>query len=202
MVTPEQLIELEARFAPKVEKGPSAFSPMERERTCAHNLGGDKMAADRNGYAEFYAWLANKVQPQTLVELGVFRGSSLAVWDAVWPGVRLLGLDLELGRYEQNLPALLERGAFPDGLPEVREFDAYKPDRTLITKTIGDVDVFVDDGPHTMSAIRTCLVEVGPLVRQAYVIEDYVGTGGLLRERFPGWEVREQGRIAAAVRVD
>jgi len=202
MVTAEQLIDLEARFAPQVEKGPSAFSPLERERTCAHNLGGDKMAGDRNGYAEFYAWLVNKVQPETLVELGVFRGSSLAVWDAVWPGIRLLGLDLELGRYEQNLPALLHRGAFPDGLPEVRTFDAYKPDVRTIWDMVGIVDVFVDDGPHTLSAIETCLAEVGPLVRQAYVVEDYAGTKALLERQFPGWEVREQGRIAAAVRVD
>jgi len=202
MVTAQQLIELEARFAPQIEKGPSAFSPLERERTCAHNLGGDKMAGDRNGYADFYAWLANKVQPETLVELGVFRGSSLAVWDAVWPGIRLLGLDLELGRYEQNLPALLDRGAFPDGLPEVRTFDAYKPDVKTIWDIVGIVDVFVDDGPHTLSAIQTCLTEVGPLVRQAYVVEDYAGTKALLERQFPGWEVCEQGRIAAAVRVD
>ena len=202
MVTAQQLIELEARFAPQIEKGPSAFSPLERERTCAHNLGGDKMAGDRNGYADFYAWLANKVQPETLVELGVFRGSSLAVWDAVWPGIRLLGLDLELGRYEQNLPALLDRGAFPDGLPEVRTFDAYKPETVPIVETLGHVDVFVDDGPHTLSAIQTCLTAVGPLVRQAYVVEDYAGTKALLERQFPGWEVREQGRIAAAVRVD
>jgi len=202
MVTAQQLIELEARFAPQVDKGPSAFSPLELERTCAHNLGGDKMATDRNGYADFYAWLIGKVQPETLVELGVFRGSSLAVWDAVWPGIRLLGLDLELGRYEKNLPTLLDRGAFPNGLPEVREFDAYKPDPSVITDAIGTVDVFVDDGPHTMSAIRTTLVNVGRLVRQAYVVEDYVGTGSLLKERFPGWEIRQQGRIAAAVRID
>jgi len=202
MVTAERLIELEAQFAPKVDKGKSAFSPMERQRSSGHNLGGDKMAADRNNYAGFYAWLANRVQPETLVELGVFWGSSLAVWDAVWPGIRLLGLDIELGRYEKHLPTLLERGAFPDRRPEVREFDAYKPDPSLIIKAIGNVDVFIDDGPHTMSAIRTTLVNVGPLVEQAYVIEDHSGTGDLLRQRFPGWEVREQGRIAAAVRVD
>lgn len=202
MVTPEQLIKLEAKFAPKVEKGPSAFSPLERERSCAHNLGGDKMAADRNGYAEFYSWLTGKVDPDTVVELGVFRGSSLAVWDAVWPGVQLLGLDLELGRYEKNLPLLLERGAFPGLLPEVRTFDAYKPDTETITEVLSSVDVFVDDGPHTRPAIQACLSAVGPLVRQAYVIEDFVGTGGMLREQFPGWEVREQGRIAAAVRID
>ena len=202
MVTAEQLIQLEAKFAPNIEKGPSAFSPLERERTCAHNLGGDKMAADRNGYAEFYSWLTGKVDPGTLVELGVFRGSSLAVWDAVWPGVQLLGLDLELGRYEKNLPLLLERGAFPKSLPEVRTFDAYEPDVTTIWDVVGMVDVFVDDGPHKGSAIRACLSAIGPLVRQAYVIEDFAGTGVLLREQFPGWEVREQGRIAAAVRID
>ena len=175
MVTAEELIRLEAKFAPNIEKGPSAFSPLERERTCAHNLGGDKMAADRNGYAEFYSWLTGKVDPDTLVELGVFRGSSLAVWDAVWPGVQILGLDLELSRYEKNLPLLLERGAFPGHLPEIRTFDAYKPDVRTIWDVVGVVDVFVDDGPHTGSAIRACLAEIGPLVRQAYVIEDFAG---------------------------
>jgi len=202
MVTPQDLVDLEVKFAPRIERGPSAFSPLERERTCDHNLGGDKMAADRNGYANFYSWLVGKVQPETLVELGVFRGSSLAVWDAVWPGIRLLGLDLELSRYEQNLPALLERGAFPDGLPQLLTFDAYKPETTPIVEAVGHVDVFVDDGPHTRSAIQTCITALGPLVRQAYVVEDFAGAAGMLRQQFPGWEVREQGRIAAAVRVD
>jgi hypothetical protein len=202
MVTAQQLIELEAKFAPQVDKGPSAFSPLERERTCAHNLGGDKMALDRNGYAEFYAWLIGKVDPDTLVELGVFRGSSLAVWDAVWPGVQILGLDLELGRYEKNLPKLLERGAFPGLLPEVRTFDAYEPDPDVITGVLGHVDVFVDDGPHTRRAITECVAKLGPLVRQAYVVEDFAGAAEILKPVFPGWEIRQQGRIAAAVRID
>lgn len=194
-----ELIALEARFAVRPEQGPGVFSPHDRNPHAPWNWGGDKMRV--NGYGPFYGWLYGRVTPESLVELGVFRGVSLAVWDALWPGVRLLGLDVDLGRYEANIDALRASGGFPDGLPATLVWDAYRPDPQAILDTVGEPDVFVDDGPHTEDAIRLVLAAVGPLVRKAYVIEDFAGGGDLLREAFPGWEVRDDGRIAGALRV-
>lgn len=195
----QRLIALEARFAAEPEQGPGVFSPHDKNHHAPWNWGGDKMRV--NGYGPFYSWLYGRVAPGTVVELGVFRGVSLAVWDALWPGVRLLGLDVDLARYEANLDALRASGGFPDGLPQTRIWDAYQPDTAVILDTVGRPDLFIDDGPHTEDAIRLVLDAVGPLVERCYVIEDFPGGAALLRQAFPGWEVRDDGRIAGALRV-
>lgn len=197
----ERLIDLERQFAPAIEKGPGVFSKHDRNGHAPWNLGGDKMAADRNGYGQFYADIFETVTPTSIVELGVFRGVSLAVWRAMWPDIPVLGLDLDLNRYREHEPTLRGRGAF-DGKPvHAAIWDAYEPDLHVIRAVVGDeIGVFVDDGPHTADAIRIVAEQVGPMVSQAYVLEDFPGGEGILREMFDGWEIRHAGRISAAVR--
>ena len=197
-MTPEALVALERRFAPTVGAAPAVFSPAERIRTDPANAGGDKMASDRNGYAEFYASILDGFVPRVVVELGVFQGVSLAMWEALWPEARLYGIDLDFGRFDANLPFLRSQGA---DLSDVRRvtWDAYSEAAPRLT----DFDLFVDDGPHTEPAIRNVLGLLGRRLRKGglYVIEDFPGGADLLREAFPGWEVRDGGRIAGALRV-
>ena len=75
----ELLVALEARFAPAIEQGRGVFSPKDKSHHAPYNLGGDKMAADRNGYAEVYARLLDGLNPQLVVELGLLR-RLIIVW--------------------------------------------------------------------------------------------------------------------------
>ena len=195
----ERLIALERQFAPEVGKGPGVFSPLDRNSHAPWNLGGDKMAADRNGYAEVYARLLGRMEPQRIVELGVFQGASMALWCELFPDAEVVGLDLSLDRYHANVAALKGRGAFTVNSPLLHEWDAYSDDAEFL-RDLGAIDVFVDDGPHTRDAIQNVLGLVGPLMADGglYVVEDFPGGGDLLRDVFPDAEVIYAGRLNAA----
>ena len=195
----ERLIELERQFAPGIGKGDGVFSPKDRNPHAPWNLGGDKMAPERNAYADVYARLFDGLEPRVIVELGVFQGASMALWCDLFPEAQVVGLDLSLDRYHANLYALRERGAFTVNTPLVHEWDAYA-DEAEFLRDLGDIDVFVDDGPHTRDAIVNVLGLVGPLMADGgvYVIEDFRDGDRLLADQFPQAEIVRAGRLNAA----
>lgn len=155
------------------------------------------MGSDRNGYASFYADVLNGLSPKRIVELGVFQGASLALWCELFPDADVIGLDLDFVRFGDNVPFLLDAGAFLGSTPRLVVWDAYSE---LLPDVSGPIDLFVDDGPHTEPAIRNALRLFGPLMAAGgvYVVEDYDGGGRLLTEAFPDAQVVSSGRIAAA----
>jgi len=196
MITVERLRDLELRFAPTVGSAPAVFSAHETIRTDTHNAGGDKMASDRNGYADFYSQVLEGIDPRLVVELGVFQGVSLAIWCDLFPGAHVVGLDLDFDRFDAHRQFLRERGAFETNIPSLIRLDAYGD----ATPNLHMIDLFVDDGPHTEPAIRNCLSLFGPLMAPGgiYVVEDFDGGDRLLSEMFPQARLIRAGRINAA----
>lgn len=202
VVDAEGLKTLEAGFAPRVVKGRGVFSPLDRNPHAPWNLGGDKMGDDRNGYAANYARALEGRNPKVIVELGVFTGVSLAMWDALFPNAMIIGLDLDFSRFYEALPSLKASGAFSRRMPTLLTFDAYGPATPLTEHLRGlAVDFFVDDGPHTEDAIRHTLKNVGPLMAPSglYVLEDFPGGARLLKEYLPKAHVVDAGRWSCAV---
>lgn len=194
----ERLIELEAQFAPAVEQGRGVFSPKDKSHHAPYNLGGDKMAGDRNGYAHVYAALLKDLNPQMVVELGVFRGASMALWCELFPEAQVVGLDLDFDRFRENEPNLRDRGAFTVNFPLLHEWDAYGDDIDFLADLPG-IDLFVDDGPHRADAIRNTVGLIGPLMNSGgvYVVEDFPGGGDILAEFFPQGQVIYAGGLSA-----
>ena len=191
------LVDLERRYAPSVGRLPGLFSPVEIERLGDGNAGGDKMGPDRNGYADVYAEVLSGLSPSTVVELGVFQGVSLAMWCDLFPDAHVVGLDLDFGRFDEHLPFLTNQGAFSLSNPSLVKFDAYS-DRP---PTVDMIDLFVDDGPHTETAIRNAISLFGPLMSPdgVYVVEDFDGGDRLLAEAFPQARIVSAGRLNAAL---
>lgn len=197
-VDADLLIRLEERFSPAIGVAPSLFSKHERVRIDTENAGGDKMGAARNGYAHAYASLLDGFEPDTVVELGVFQGVSMALWCDLFPSATVIGLDLEFSRFEANRPLLVQRGAFTANSPLLVEFDAYQTDPPPIDGPIG---LFVDDGPHTADGITNTVRLIGPLMGQGgiYVVEDFDGGADILARGFPdAQEIVRAGRLSAA----
>lgn len=198
-----RLVELEARYAPSVLRGPGVFSPADRNGHAPWNLGGDKMAADRNGYASAYAEVLEPLldRASVVVELGVFMGASLALWCDLFPSAQVVGLDLEFARYSAHRRSLEDAGAFLRNEPVLVEFDAYGPLEPLADVLSGPIDLFVDDGPHTADAVSRVAGLVAPLMsdRSVYVLEDVPGGFEVLLRTFPGSTVLDRGRWSAAV---
>jgi hypothetical protein len=96
-------------------------------------------------YAEVLApYVVRGVTPK-LVELGVFRGESLAVWSQVLGASEVIGIDGSLAPFAHALSRLMDRGAFGAGVPAVvQKFGSDAAEH------FGEesVDIFVDDGGH------------------------------------------------------
>jgi hypothetical protein len=196
-LTADTLVRLEQRYAPQVGALPGVFSEAEVERIGDSNAGGDKMGADRNGYAAAYAKVLSGLDPQLVVELGVFQGVSLAMWCDLFPDAHVVGLDLDFDRFDAHRPFLVEQGAFSVSSPSLIKFDAYSD----VTPNLDMVDLFVDDGPHTEPAIRNALTLFGPLMSPdgVYVVEDFDGGDRLLAQAFPQARIICAGRLNAAL---
>ena len=201
----ERLIALEAKYAPTVLQGRGVFSPHDRNPHAPWNLGGDKMAPDRNGYADAYAELLPDLygKVNVVVELGVFMGVSLAMWCDLFPEATVIGLDLDFTRFEDYRPTLEAAGAFRDNEPWLIRCDAYGPLFPLEEALPGPIGLFVDDGPHTPDATAKMVTGVAPLMarRSAYVLEDFPGGAKVLAVAMQDATIRDRGRWSAAVRL-
>lgn len=195
--SPGWMIRTERTYAPTRDRYRAVNSRLSPRRRLV-NSGGDKMGFDRNGYAPAYSqilerWIGGA---PTLVELGAFRGSGLALWSDLFPDGHVIGLDVELDHFVENLAALRSRGAFAHGVPPVLRFDAYAPDVDVLGAALSGrtIDIFIDDGPHREEPSCTTAERVRPLLsdRFTYVIEDCDELYGCLPRIFVGCEVRQQ----------
>lgn len=197
--SPGWLIRTEQSFSPVRDRARAVNSPLSPKKRLV-NSGGDKMSLDRNGYAYDYAeilgpWIGYR---PVLVELGAFRGSGLALWCELFPDGQVIGLDVELDHFHENLDALRARGAFAALAPEVVQFDAYDPDTTALERALGGrrIDIFIDDGPHKELPSRRTAECIRPLLAEnfMYVIEDVTYAFGFLSEVFAGSRIERVGK--------
>ena len=143
-------------------------------------IGGDRMSRIHHDYAPSYArhlarWLADGARP-VIVEVGILKGSGLAIWCDLFPLGTVVGLDIDLSHFRENLPDLRARGAFRRNEPELLVFDSYAPDVSGLVGLLGErrIDVVIDDGPHSIEAITATAAALRPLLadRFTYFVED------------------------------
>lgn len=144
------------------------------------NIGGDRMSWLHHNYAPTYAeylerWTELDVGP-VIVEVGILRGSGLAMWCDLFPSGTVIGLDFDLARFEDNLPELHARGAFRHNSPRVLFFDSYAPNLEALADLLDGrkIDIVMDDGPHSIEAITVAAAALKPLLadRFTYFVED------------------------------
>jgi len=144
--------------------------------------GGDRM--QEHGYAAVYGPMFDELLERApkgaglvIVELGILRGSGLAVLCDAFPSARVIGLDIDPARYRSAQHDLKLHGAFMPNHPEVHEYDELDRDasRRLGEILAGDqIDVFIDDAQHYDAAIIKALEDALPWMRGdfRYCIED------------------------------
>ena len=122
-------------------------------------MGGDRMSPRHHGYAPFYArylapFLASG-DPVTLAEVGILRGTGLAIWSDLFPNGRIVGLDIDLSHFRGNVDRLSNMGAFEAGNHEVHEFDGFMDNRQYLADILQEdrVHVVVDDASHADESI-------------------------------------------------
>ena len=126
--------------------------------------GGDKGTA--HSYIDIYA---ERIKPgiAALLEIGVWEGHSIAMWQAYLPGTRVLGLDIDLSRCHYHVEAI--------------EVDATN--REAVNKELDDqlFDVIIDDGSHRLGDQITSFDILFERVIPGgyYFIEDVAGSAEL-----------------------
>lgn len=132
-------------------------------RECFDKHGCDK--GSRHGYERFYEPIFEPIrnEPIRLLEIGIFRGSSIAAWLDYFPRASVIGVDT-FGRVP------------PSEIPILRDqrVSFWACDSTALAPQIDKVDFVIDDGSHDPEAQLATLQRYRPLVKPGgrYFIED------------------------------
>ncbi len=125
----------------------------------------DKCTSDHN-YVELYEKLFSPVRNQVkrVLEIGVWRGDSLRMWEEYFPSAGIFGIDInDSSRY--NTDRIITAIADQASREQLGKF----------VETHGsDFDIVLDDGGHTMEQQQTSFGFLFPHVRSGgiYIIED------------------------------
>lgn len=167
-------------------------------------VGGDRMSRIERDYSSVYAealqpFLLKKNTKIVLAEVGILRGTGLAVWAELFDDARIIGLDIDLSHIQENMSALQARGAFMHTAPELYEFDQYLENRALMEKVLqGDrLDIIIDDGMHYNEAIIATVNSLQPFFADdfLYIIEDNATVHHQLRSLYPDYIIDNRGEI-------
>ena len=163
--------------------------------------GGDRMLDHGYGpkYAQYLARYLDHPGRLTIMEIGILRGTGLAIWSDLFPSARVIGLDIDLSHTRANMAALKMKGAFGEAEPELYEFDQYDPDnRYLDTLLRGDrIDICIDDAAHDSKAILKTLECVMPHMNEwfVYFVEDNATVHEEIRVLCPRYRVESCGEL-------
>ena len=114
-----------------------------------------------------------------LLEIGVYKGASLALWSKYFTKALITGLDIQDQRVEkyQNLDRVA-----------VGICDAYSLSPASV-EGMGHFDIIIDDGPHTVETLQKCIELYLPVLNDGgvMVLEDVQDTSWfpLLIESIP-----------------
>lgn len=127
---------------------------------------GDKGTA--HDYLPTYQREITRTTGVTLLEIGVYAGHSIAMWDAYLTDSTVIGIDIDLARVTYK------------GI-DVRLCDGTSA--TMVAEVLPGLtyDYVIDDGSHTLADQLASLDVFLPLMRPGgrYFIEDIVGDGPL-----------------------
>jgi hypothetical protein len=163
------------------------------------------MAAGRqtHGYAPAYAQhLRSFVRDRrrlTLLEVGILKGSGLAIWSDLFPDARILGLDIDLSHARDHWPVLESRGAFAANNVELHEFDQLAGTADDLAALLKEdrLDVVIDDGLHTEPAVLRTLACVMPFLASdfVYFVEDNRNVHQVIARLYPQFSVKSYGEL-------
>lgn len=120
--------------------------------------GSDK--ASSHGYHRYYAEVF-KDTPESILEVGIQTGKSLAAWRLLFPKCNITGVDITDKRF---IPDMIEYAK-----AEIIISDSTKKE---IKDQTGKYDVIIDDGSHFYKDICRTFYQLKDSFTKCYVIED------------------------------
>jgi hypothetical protein len=155
------------------------MSPLPTLDAIGLKYGTDK-ASSGHDYLEFYDSFFSEMreEPLVLLEIGVFGGASLRMWEEYFPKGRIIGLDI--------MPASkrFERGRVGIELADQSNIEHL----TRVALKHGPFDVIVDDGSHQWDHQIASLRTLFPFLKDQglYIVEDLQTNYGAMAARYKG----------------
>jgi hypothetical protein len=118
--------------------------------------------------SNFYQPLVDLIDtPKCLLEVGVWKGASCALWKIAFPQCSVLGIDIKIKELHPVAIKLMETNQI-----QLIQSDAYSHSFTNSLKN--KFDLIIDDGPHTIESQIKALNYFIPLLAEGgtLVIED------------------------------
>jgi hypothetical protein len=147
--------------------------------------GTDKVS---HGFCFFYHYQLVEVREaiRKVLEIGIFRGSSIQMWREYFPNAVIHGFDVL--HYSVQVP---DRVCLHQGDQTSRESL-----RQLLDATGSDFDLVIDDGGHTMEQQQVSLGFLFPHVRPGgmYIVEDLHSS--FMSEIFYSWDGQTSGKYS------
>lgn len=171
-VSLDRLQELERHFAG--EGGYSAKTKVRQE------WGGDRMDPNAHNYGPTYENYLSKLFPvhthlPTIVEVGILKGTGLAMWASLFPNSPIYGFDIDPSVYLDNRVHLKSLG-FNETNVQVQTMDQLNDNTQLILEKLAGrkASIVVDDGLHTPKAANNTFNSMLPSLADKFVyfIED------------------------------
>ena len=178
------------RAAPSQGGAPAGPGPSLSELCALHHT--DK-CADHHDYVEIYDLFFQPVRERVerVLEIGVFKGDSMRLWEAYFPTAHIYGLDI------------VDSSAHDTD--RITTAIADQADRMQLGAFIeaegSDFDIILDDGGHTMEQQQISFGFLFPHVRPGglYVIED-IHTS--FPQLWPGYGVEDGGANSTYTMID
>lgn len=128
--------------------------------------GADK-GSDYHNYTEVYSryFAPLRDKPIKFLEIGIYKGSSVKMWEEYLPKAELHFMDITLERVEY----FSKRSQY-----HIHDQENVKELEHFAQKTGGNFDVILDDGGHTMKQQINSFIALFPHVKSGgmYIIED------------------------------
>ena len=121
----------------------------------------------QNFYEEFFSLID---RPKKLLEIGIWKGASCALWKKAFPDCAVFGIDINI----QELHPIAEKMRAEKEI-ELLEMDAYS--EGLSRFSVGGIDLVIDDGPHTLESQILALNWIPLLTKAGTLIIEDVQTG-------------------------
>lgn len=163
-------------------------------------VGGDRML-DHN-YAKIYSkYLSPYINRGfiTLTEIGILKGTGLAIWCDLFTKGRIIGFDIDLSHIKENLSNLENLGAFQKNHPELYEFDQFLDNSSYIGSILKNnkIDICIDDGLHSDTSILKTMESIMPHLADEFIyfVEDNKTIHIKIREKYPYLITRSFGEM-------
>jgi len=128
---------------------------------------GEKYNTDKatgHKFTPFYDGYLSKYTNPTLLEIGIFDGASLKMWDEYYGNAKILGVDIEeKSKYEsQNVKTIVADQSKSDEL------------KKKCTDVYPEYDIIIDDGSHIVGHQIGTMAKMFPVLKSGgtYVLED------------------------------